>query len=106
MVMTWWRLPKRPDLLPEVLRELELHGVDAVRGVLASSSYGALATSRDAPLRIGNANIKRSEMQDWLKWKAEVDACWVKVGVIAALVAAVFAVLGVVVSLVLALVQR
>ena len=104
--MTWWQRPKRPDLLPDVLLELELHGVDAVRAVLASSSYGALATSRDAPLRIGNANIKRGEMQDWLKWKSEVESYWIRLGVIAAVVAAVFAFLGVVVSLVLALPQR
>ncbi len=103
--MMWCR-PKRPDLLPEILAEFELHGVDAVRAVLASSSDGFSGASRHAPLRLGNATIQRGEVEDWLKWKAEVDAYWIKMGVIAAVVAAVFAVLGVFVSLVLALVQR
>jgi hypothetical protein len=84
-----WRRPKRPDLLPEVLREFELHGVDTVRGVLLSFSV----SDRDTPHRVGNAVVKRGEIQDWLKWKAEVDAYWLKVGVIAAVIAAVAAVI-------------
>jgi hypothetical protein len=33
---------------------------------------------------MGNAVIRRAEMQDWLKWKAAVDSYWIKVGVVAA----------------------
>jgi hypothetical protein len=88
--MMWCR-PKRPDLLPEVLREFELYGVDAVREKL-DTFFG----NRDSLLPFGNATVKRGEMQDWIKWKAEADAYWLaywlKVGVIAAVVAAVAAV--------------
>jgi hypothetical protein len=106
MTGSWWRPPKQPGLLPEVLAELELNGADAVRAVLAGSSDGVSGTSRDTLLRIGNETIKRGEMQDWLKWNDEVAGYWVKTGVIAAVIAAVFAFLGVVVTLVLAVVQR
>ena len=85
-----WHWPKRPTILPEVLAEFDLHGVDAVRAVLANSSDGSSGTSRDTPLRVGNAATKRGEIQDWLKWKSEVEQCWIKVGVIAAAFAAVF----------------
>jgi hypothetical protein len=68
----WWRTPKKPDIHPEVLAEFELHGVDAVRALLAGSSDGVSGTSRNTLLRIGNAVVRRGEMQDWLKWKAAV----------------------------------
>jgi len=61
----WWRTPKKPDLHPEVLAEFELHGVDAVRAVLSSSSDGVSGADRQCGFR-------RGEMQDWLKWKAAV----------------------------------
>jgi hypothetical protein len=90
MTGSWWRPPKQPGLLPEVLAELELHRAEAVRAVLAGSSDGVSGTSRDTLLWIGNATIKRGEIQDWLKWKAGVDAYWIKAGVLAAALAAIF----------------
>src|SRR5262249_32903869 len=72
MTWSWWRPPKPPKLHPEVLAEFELHGVDAVRAMLASSSDGVSGTSRDTLLRIGNTVVRPGEMQDWLKWKEAV----------------------------------
>jgi hypothetical protein len=69
---TMWRTPKPPKLLQEVLAEFELQGPDTVRSLLASSSDGVSGTSRNTPVRIGNAVAKRGEMQDWLNWKAAV----------------------------------
>jgi hypothetical protein len=112
-------MPKKPNLPPEVLAKFELYGVDMVRYWLQTSSYIAGVTSDTGENlgvtsvtgeNLGNAasiraaSIRRGEMQDWLKWKAEVATRRVKVGVYAFVVAAVFAVLGVVVSRELALV--
>jgi hypothetical protein len=74
-----------------VLREFELHGVDAVRAVLAGSSDGSSGISRDTLLKLGNVVASRGEMQDWLKWKDADNLCWIKAGVIAAVAAAIFA---------------
>jgi hypothetical protein len=79
-----------------VLQELELHGVDSMRGVLASSTDGYSGTGRDTSIRFGNVVATRGEIQDWLKWKATVDALWIKLGVVAAILAAVFSFLALV----------
>lgn len=79
-----------PGLLPEVVEELELHGVDAMRGLLTSSTDGYSGTGRDTLIRFGNVVAKRGEIQDWLKWKAARESWWIKVGTIAAILAAVF----------------
>jgi hypothetical protein len=88
------RWPKRPPLLPEVFQELELHGPDSMRALLASSTDGYSGTGRDTPIRFGNVVTKRGEIQDWLKWKAQVDTLWIKAGVVAAVLAAIFSFLG------------
>ncbi|MBU6296881.1 MAG: hypothetical protein KJS68_01445 [Alphaproteobacteria bacterium] len=74
------------------MAELELHGVDAARSILgAVSSDGVSGTSRSTLIRFGNANVTRGEIEDWLKWKSSREALWVRVGAIAAVLAAVFA---------------
>lgn len=88
--------PKPPPLLPEVLQELELHGVDSMRGLLGSSTDGYSGTGRDTAIKFGNVVAKRGEIQDWLKWKASVEALWIKLGVAAAMLAAVFSFLALV----------
>jgi hypothetical protein len=82
--------PKRPTLATAVRQELELHGVDAIRGILINSSDGFSGTSRASTVDFGNFKATRGEMQDWLKWRASRDACWIKSGVVAAILAAVF----------------
>ena len=84
-----------PSILPEVVAELELHGVDAVRGILAASSDGHTGSGRNTPIKFGNVVAKRGEIEDWLKWHAATDKCWVKVGVIAAIAAAIFSLIGI-----------
>ncbi len=44
--------------------------------------------------------VERGEIEGWLKWKAAQDARWIKVGVVAAVVAAIFSLVTTVFSLV------
>jgi hypothetical protein len=88
-VLGW---PKAPPLLPEVSYELELHGVDSVRSWLVVQSD----TRREYLGRLGNAVLRYGEAEDWLKWKAEKEMCWIKIGVVAAVAAAIFSLVAVV----------
>lgn len=81
-------MPK-PPLDSDKIYELESHGVDSVRARLANWVKN--------PIRLGNVDLTRREIEEWLKWKAAKkaanaakDACWMKVGVVAAVVAAFF----------------
>jgi hypothetical protein len=85
-------MPKPPLLDSNKIHELELHGVDSVRALLASW--------RKNPISLGNVVVACSEIEDWLKWKAAQDARWMKVGVVAAVVAAIFSLVTAVFSLV------
>ena len=87
--------PTPPVLLPEVMAELELHGADAMRALLVASTDGQSGTGRATTFRIGNVVPKRGEIQDWLKWKAAIDAYWVRVAAIAAVLAALFSLIAV-----------
>ena len=86
-------LPQRPNLLPESHAEFELHGVDALRGLLIGSTDGTGGTARNTMIKFGSVVAQRGEIQDWLKWKAAIDAAWIKLGVVAAIVAAVFSII-------------
>jgi hypothetical protein len=82
---------KKPNLSQSVIQDLEKHGVDAIRSLLVSSTDGLSGTGRKTQIPLGGAvTVTRGEIQDWLKWKEAKDACWVKVGVIAAIAAAIF----------------
>jgi aryl carrier-like protein len=74
-------MPK-PPLDSDKIYELVSHGVDSVRALLANWVKN--------PIRLGNVDLTRREIEEWLKWKAAKDACWMKVGVVAAVVAAFF----------------
>jgi|HubBroStandDraft_6_1064221.scaffolds.fasta_scaffold966350_2 hypothetical protein len=77
---------KSPSLLPEVLAELELHGLDAVQAWLTS-----LPDTRCEYLgRFGNTCLRRGEAEAWLKNKAARQAALLKVGTVSAIAAAVF----------------
>jgi hypothetical protein len=78
------------SLTSDKLAELELHGVDAMRGMLASATDGYSGTSRTVVINLGAVAVTRGEIQDWLKWKAARDGCWIKVGTVAAVAAALF----------------
>ena len=77
-------LPRRPTIQSDVLNQLEWHGVDAIRVLLAANPGSAAdAVSGERPLGgdtilLGNANAYRSEVQEWLKWKAAVDGWWIR----------------------------
>ncbi len=88
--MNWWGLPRPLSLPAEKRAELELHGVDAMRGTLASATDGYSGTSRQVQINLGSIVVTRGEIQDWLKWKAAKDASWIKVGTVAAVAAALF----------------
>jgi aryl carrier-like protein len=74
-------MPK-PPVDSDKINELASHGVDSVRALLANWVKN--------PIRLGNVDLTRPEIEEWLKWKAAKDACWMKVGVVAAVVAAFF----------------
>ena len=81
---------KPPPLSDRQRQELELHGVDAMRGLLASSTDGFSGIGRMTPLSLGAITITRGEIQDWLKWHAAQDNCLLKLGTVAAIAAALF----------------
>jgi hypothetical protein len=64
-----------------------------MRSLLASSTDGYLGTGRGTPIKLGSISAKRGEIEDWLKWKAQRDAFWPKLGVIVAVFAAIFSLL-------------
>jgi hypothetical protein len=88
MISTWW--PKPPPLPFNVMQELDLHGTDAMRAILASSTDGYSGTTRQVSIELGTVRVTRGDIQDWLKWKSARDACWIKVGIVAAVAAALF----------------
>jgi len=79
-------MSKRPNIPPEVLRNLERFGTDAIKIKLLQDS-----NEPDAVVRFDNASAQRSEIRDWLKRKREKEAWWPRanfiVGVITMFVA-------------------
>ena len=58
-------MPK-PPLDSNTIDELESHGVDSVRALLANWVKN--------PIRLGNVDLTRREIEEWLKWKAAKKA--------------------------------
>jgi hypothetical protein len=86
--------PRRPDLRAEVLREFELQGVDHLRSLLITNPPNNEGRNQQIPFE--KNGVTRGAIQDWLKWKAEKDTFWIRLGIIAAVVAAVFSIIAVV----------
>ena len=85
---------KKPKLSQPVIQELEKHGVDAMRSLLMSSTDGLSGTGRKTPITLdGGVKVTRGDIEDWLQWKGAWDAFWVKGGVVAAFLAAIFSLL-------------
>jgi hypothetical protein len=82
-------MPKPPLLDSNKIHELELRGVDSMRALLSRHDVGM---QRNDGIRLdGNVVfVERGEIEDWLQRKAAQDALWIKVGVVAAILAAVF----------------
>jgi len=88
-------LTKKANIDSAVRAKLEELGVDTVRSRLISiMNVGDLAQPEDElqPLGLG-LSASRRQMQDWLTEKAVRETLWVRVGVIAAVLAAVFSLL-------------
>jgi hypothetical protein len=62
-MLRWLGWPELPHgLRPELLSELELHGVDAMRGLLTVSPDGS--HSRNALIYFGDVGAQRGQIQD------------------------------------------
>ncbi len=103
-------MPKPPLLDSNKIHELELRGVDSMRALLSRHDVGmqrndgirlddnvvfvepGVLSRHDVGMQRndGIVFVKRGEIEDWLQWKAAQDALWIKVGVVAAILAAVF----------------
>jgi hypothetical protein len=87
----------RGQLTPELRDALEAQGVDSVRALLVTERARGLLANIDYPLGNG-MEAPRGAIEYWLKLKAAREAVWVRVGVAAAIVAAVFSVAGLIVE--------
>ena len=87
-------LTKKSNIDPAVRAKLEELGVDTVRSKLFwIINVGEFAQQDELqPLGFG-LSASRRQMQDWLKEKAARETLWIRVGVIAALLAALFSLL-------------
>jgi hypothetical protein len=87
-------LPKKANIDPAVRAKLEELGVDTVRSkIVWIMNVRDLAEQDELqPLGAG-LSASRRQMQDWLTEKAMRETLWVRVGVIAAVLAALFSLL-------------
>lgn len=87
-------LTKKANIDPGVRAKLEALGVDTVRSKLAWIMNVRDLAQQDElqPLGVG-LSASRRQMQDWLTEKAAREKLWVRVGVIAAVLAALFSLL-------------
>ena len=87
-------LTKKANIDPAVRAKLEELGVDTVRCKLISIMNVRDLAQQDElqPLGVGLSATRR-QMQDWLREKAARETLWVRVGAIAAVLAAVFSLL-------------
>ena len=42
--------------------------------------------NRDDPVKFGNVEAKRGAIHDWLKWKANKEAGWIRAGAVASII--------------------
>jgi hypothetical protein len=87
-------LAKKANIDPAVRAKLEELGVDTVRSKLVWIMNVEDLAQQDGlqPLGVG-LSASRQQIQDWLREKAAREILWVRVGVIAAVLAAVFSLL-------------
>lgn len=82
--------PKRSHLEPKIQEAIERYGVDGVRSILTGMTDGRAGTGLGASVRLGDVEVSRKDMQDYLAWKNRRAALWSSVGVVAAVLAAIF----------------
>ena len=84
---------KNPKIDPRVRAKLEELGVDTVRSKLANIIGVRTLGQMDDPEELGGGvRASGREMQEWLREKAACEARWIRVGVVAAVIAAIAAV--------------
>lgn len=84
-------LTKKPKIDPRVRSKLEELGVDAVRSKLIWIMNVRTLGQQDDLENLGDdISASRRQMQEWLKEKTARETWWLRVGVIAAVIAAVF----------------
>jgi hypothetical protein len=87
-------LTKRATIDPAVRAKLEELGVDTVRSKLVWIMNVRDFAQQDELQPLGpGLSASRRQMQDWLTEKAARETLWVRVGVIAAVLAALFSLL-------------
>jgi hypothetical protein len=85
-------LTKKPMIDSPVRAKLEELGVDAVRSKLVWIMNVTTLGQQDNLEPLGDGlSASRRQMQEWLREKSAREFCWVRVGVIAAVIAALFA---------------
>src|SRR6516225_7301849 len=87
-------LAKKANIDPAVRTKLEELGVDTVRSKLVwIMNVEDLAQQNELQPHGVGLSASRQQIQDWLREKAAREILWVRVGVIAAVLAAVFSLL-------------
>jgi hypothetical protein len=81
---------RRPKLSPEVTAVCELHGEDALRSLMISSTDGFGGINRKVSFPLEEGAITRGDIQDFLNWKACKVLRWIQLAAIASVLAAVF----------------
>ena len=76
-----------PDIPTDALDALEQMGEGPVRALLSSGQVGY---GRGADIPIGSGHVTRLYVEQWLHWKSRQSEIWTKVGVISAILAAIF----------------
>jgi hypothetical protein len=87
-----WQSLKRPQLKPEEFNALEEAGADAIQALLSSGQLG-YGQGADVPVR--GVKITRLYVENWLRWKSARAAVWANIGVVAAILAAIFGLLAI-----------
>ena len=81
-------MSKRPNIPFDVLRELETFGVEPMKITLMNQA----GDNRDDLVKFGKVVAKRGDIHDWLKWKANKEAWWIRFNTVVALFAMVAAI--------------
>lgn len=83
---------KKAQISPEIRAELEQRGVDSVRALLIGMANGSTGKSRNTYVLLsGGKQLRRRDMEDWLREKEAANIRWVQTAAIAAILAAVIA---------------
>ena len=88
--------PPKPPISPQSLAYLEGKGVPAVAAILAKlPKTGLIPSKRKPAFAIGLLDgykmvcVTRDEAEQWLRWKRQTSAAWVKVVAVTSIIAAV-----------------